>query len=667
MKRILVIGEHSYIGISFRDYMAKKEPDCSVTLAGARNGAWKREDLSGYDAVLHAAAIVHKKERPAMKRFYDEVNAALPQEVAKQAKRSGVKCFIFLSTMAVYGEEKGVMGSNSPVSPVTMYGESKLEAEKGLERLSDDGFHVVIFRPPMVYGRGCPGNYARLAKLAKAVPVFPKVKNQRSMIYIENLCECIWKSAQKTEKKFEVICPQNAEYVNTAELVRQIRNAYGKKTWLLPAPMRLVRLLAKRIGMAQKVFGDCCYEKRKEDQAYQVAGFAESVRKTEIGKCALVTATVASMIDLFNMDNISILQEMGYEVEVAANFESGNVTSAERLKVFQRELQDKGIRYYQVPIPRSIAKIGSIWKSYRQLRALCRKNRYQAVHTQTPIGGAITRLAARKLRKTGSKVIYMAHGFHFYEGAPKKNWLLFYPIEKYLSKCTDILITINHEDYDRAKEFYAKEVYYVPGVGVDLEKFAKQPDGRQRVRKSAGIAEDDFAIVSVGELSKRKNQETIIRALAQIPDRHVKYLLVGQGSEEQKDRRLAEELGVAKRVVFAGYCKDVREMLQAADCFVFPSLQEGLPVALMEAMAFGLPVICSRIRGNTDLVTDGAQGRLVEPMDASGYAAAVMEMKNNPRMAKSYALLAHEKIKEFCKEKAHERMKAIYKECNFRR
>lgn len=378
-------------------------------------------------------------------------------------------------------------------------------------------------------------------------------------------------------------------------------------------------------------------------------------------KKALMTASVASMIDLFNMDNIHILQEAGYEVHVASNFKFGSITSQERVDTFRRELTDAGITTYHIPIPRSISDVKNIILSYRQMKQLCEKEKYDLIHTQSPIGGVVTRLAARNIRTQGSRVIYTAHGFHFFQGASKKNWMLFYPIEKFLSRYTDVLITINQEDYQRAQKFHARQVRYLPGIGIDIQEFSKHRSDRAQVRESIGITDQDFLLVSVGQISKRKNQGTFIKAMAEISDVTIKYLIVGLGEYEQTDRELAKSLHVDNRVIFAGYRENVNALLHAADCFVFPSLQEGLPVSLMEAMAAKVPVVCSRIRGNTDLITDGFNGRLVEPMDVKGYAKAVMELKLHKEQAATYRENAFDKIKEFSIQAVHGRMEGIYR------
>lgn len=378
-------------------------------------------------------------------------------------------------------------------------------------------------------------------------------------------------------------------------------------------------------------------------------------------KKALMMASVASMIDLFNMDNIRILQSLGYEVQVAANFAFGSITSQERVEAFRQELEETGIKAWDIPVPRSIGDWKNISRSYQMLRELCDREQYSIVHTQSPIGGVVGRLAAKGLRKKGSHVIYTAHGFHFFDGAPKKNWILFYPVEKFLSRYTDILITINQEDYRRAQKFHAKNVCYVPGIGVDVDRFGQVSDERDRLRAEFGFSEQDFVVMSVGQLSRRKNQETIIRAMAQIPDEKIRYLIVGQGEMEEKDRELIRELGLQKRVILAGYRGDIDQLLHMADGFVFPSLQEGLPVALMEAMAAGIPVICSKIRGNTDLVTDGQEGRLADSLDVAGFSEAIMELKEHPDLRETYSRNAREKIQGFAIGRVHEEMERIYR------
>lgn len=374
----------------------------------------------------------------------------------------------------------------------------------------------------------------------------------------------------------------------------------------------------------------------------------------------MMVASVASMIDLFNMENIRILQKFGCQVDVAANFSFGNITGPGRVEEFRQELVQMGVTVYHIPIPRSVTDIREIVDSYCKLKRLCRKNHYILVHTQSPIGGAISRLAARHGRKKGTRVVYTAHGFHFYKGAPVYRWLLFYPVEKWLSGYTDTLITINREDFWRARTFYAGQVCRVPGIGVDTANFCADKKKRMGLREEFGFQERDFIVLSVGQLSKRKNQEVVIRAMARIKKGSVRYVLVGLGEREQMYRDLIARLGLGRKVYLAGYRGDVADLLQMADCFAFPSLQEGLPVSLMEAMAAGVPVICSRIRGNCDLIRDGVEGKVLDADDVCGFAREIVRLMENPGLADRYRKNARKRITAFSRERVDQKMQQIY-------
>lgn len=277
MKKVLIIGENSYIGNSFKKYVEKKSltENChenpteasdgtlaicqlQVDTIGARNNQWCTAELSQYDAILHVAAIVHQKETKDKKQLYIDVNEKLPVQIAKKAKQAGVKQFVFLSTMAVYGEVEGAITETIPLKPVTMYGKTKLAAEKQLQRLASDRFKVAILRPPMVYGENCPGNYTRLKKLAKVLPVFPDVDNKRSMVHVDNLSRCI---ALTVEKETEgILFPQDKRPVKTTDLYVKLRSDMGKKTWTTKLFNGLVMVARKKVGAVKKLFGSCYYE-----------------------------------------------------------------------------------------------------------------------------------------------------------------------------------------------------------------------------------------------------------------------------------------------------------------------------------------------------------------------------------------------------------------------
>lgn len=381
---------------------------------------------------------------------------------------------------------------------------------------------------------------------------------------------------------------------------------------------------------------------------------------------ALMLASVASMIDLFNRENVELLQLLGYKVDVAANFSHGSITSQERVDVFKKELEGQGIEVYNIPIPRSLVKVKEIINSYHSIKKIVNRNRYDIVHCHSPIGGVLCRLACRTARRKGTKVIYTAHGFHFYKGAKFRAWLLYYPAERICSRWTDILITINSEDYMAARNFNTCKVKYVAGIGIDTNKYTKVD--RRVIRTEYGLADDDFVFASTGQLSKRKNHKVVIQALDMLYnsekgrtcDKNIKYLVIGFGEKEEELKQLVSEKNLDDKVVFAGYQSGVREILSSVDAFVFPSIQEGLPVALMEAMAEGLPIVASKIRGNVDLIENEKSGYLVDYNAPEQFADAMLKIVNgdNSQMRAREV----EKIKAFDKNVVNACMKNIYKE-----
>ena len=334
-------------------------------------------------------------------------------------------------------------------------------------------------------------------------------------------------------------------------------------------------------------------------------------------KRALVLASVASMIDQFNMPNIHLMKEMGYEVDVATNFLKGSTCSDEKIAALKQTLKEMNVRCFQIDFSRNVLKIGENLKAYKQTKKIINENNYALIHSHSPIGGFLSRIAARNTRDNGTKVIYTAHGFHFYKGAPLMNWLIFYPIERICSRWTDVLVTITNEDYQLAqKKMYAKEVVYVPGVGINTALFApKEGDVEINAckRNELGISKGDTVMLSVGELNKNKNHEIVLRTMAQLDRADLHYVIAGIGDYKEHLEQLAKELGINSQLHLLGFRTDVKELFKMADIFAHPSFREGLSVAVMEAMANGLPVICTDIRGNTDLIEDNKGGYLFKP------------------------------------------------------
>lgn len=272
-----------------------------------------------------------------------------------------------------------------------------------------------------------------------------------------------------------------------------------------------------------------------------------------------------------------------------------------------------------------------------EIKSIVSDGDYDIVHCHTPVAATCTRIACKELRESGVKVIYTAHGFHFYKGAPLKNWLLFYPIEWLCAHWTDVLITINREDFELAKKhMYAKHVEYVPGVGIDVKKFSSVQVDRAAKRKEIGVPEKVVLILSVGELNENKNHAVVIRALTKLNDRNVHYAIAGEGQLKSSLKQLAESLGLESQVHILGYRKDVAELYSVADIFVFPSKREGLPVAAMEAMAAGVPIVAADNRGTRDTFENGKTALICSYDDVVGFAAAIQEMISDQEKRSAY-------------------------------
>lgn len=370
-------------------------------------------------------------------------------------------------------------------------------------------------------------------------------------------------------------------------------------------------------------------------------------------KVLFVATVVKTHIMEFHVPYLKLFKEMGWETAVAArnDFEHSSDCVIPYCDT-----------YYNIPFERNPLKSGNM-KAYKELKKVIDGGEFDIIHCHTPVGGMITRLAARRVRKQGSRIIYTAHGFHFYKGAPAINWFLYYPVERWLSHYTDVLITINKEDYERAKKFKACKVYYVPGVGIDLKKFNINCVDKNKKRKEIGIQVNAFLLLSVGELIPRKNHEVVIQAMGILKHQrgleHLEYVICGQGFFKSELKRLAKKLNVEDHIHFLGYRDDIAEICKCSDLFVFMSHQEGLPVALMEAMACGLPIICSDIRGNIDLIENKVSGIVVQSSPEQ-VASSITWMKKNEKMRTKMASNALCAINNFDLVSVEKIMKEIY-------
>lgn len=338
----------------------------------------------------------------------------------------------------------------------------------------------------------------------------------------------------------------------------------------------------------------------------------------------LLTATVQSHICQFHKPLIEVLHQHGCEVHVAAR---DNLAEKNGLKL------DFVEKVHNIPFARSPKSADNI-KAYRQLKKIIKEEKYDIIHCNTPMGGIVTRLAARKARKTGTKVYYTAHGFHFYKGAPKKNWIVFYPIEKLFSKITDKLITINCEDYELASKKFHTEVFYIHGVGVDERRYCPVSDEQKRIlRQKMGYAIDQKVILCIGELLPNKNQTMAIKMMKHVieiyPD--AVLLLAGNGPEKEKLEQSINDFEMQDSVKLLGYCTCLEKYQQIADLLVSCSKREGLPLNIVEAMLSANPVVASKNRGHCELVQNDKNGYLVDVDDVAAMSKYVKNLLSDDK------------------------------------
>lgn len=369
----------------------------------------------------------------------------------------------------------------------------------------------------------------------------------------------------------------------------------------------------------------------------------------------LFISNISNRITSFVTASIEAAHSLDMDFYQAANWQGAEKT--------QIEADEKAydIKIKSVPISRNpLAKSNLV--AYKELVELINQEKIDYIHCNTPTGGMLGRLAGRKCKV--KKIIYQAHGFHFYKGASKKNWLLYYPIEKWLAHYTDALITINNEDFELAKTNFKLhnngKVYYVPGVGINTTQYNFSETLRKEKRVELGLDENDIALISMGDLIERKNYGTTIRAIAEAKNPTLQYFICGNGPEEKNLKALAESLGVAKQIHFLGFRSDIKELLNASDVFLFTTKQEGLPRSMMEAMASGLPCLASKIRGNTDLIEGTDGGFLCETNDVSDYAEKLNLLADDKSLREQMGKNNLVTIQKFSTETVNEEIKKVY-------
>lgn len=366
----------------------------------------------------------------------------------------------------------------------------------------------------------------------------------------------------------------------------------------------------------------------------------------------LFTATESQLhIEAFHLPYLKWFKEHGYEVHVATR-------------------REKDIPYcdvlHDISFRRSPFRFENL-TAYHQLKKIISAHDYKLIHCHTPMGGVITRLAAIRARKKGTKILYTAHGFHFFKGAPLINWLFYYPVEKWLSKYTDCLITINEEDYGYAKSkgFKSKEIRLIDGVGVDLHKFNPiMTQDKKALREKYGYRQDDFILIYVGELIFRKHQDYLFNIVNMMKNKIplLKLLLVGNGALKRNYMETIKKTNLDQYVLFLDYRKDIPDLMALSDVAVSSSRQEGLPVNIMEAMATGLPLVVSNCRGNRDLVHHEVNGFVVDPDKPEEFSSGIEQLFGSEKLRKKFGANSLKVIERYSLSVVLREMGKIYEQ-----
>lgn len=358
-----------------------------------------------------------------------------------------------------------------------------------------------------------------------------------------------------------------------------------------------------------------------------------------MNKRILITSTDLMMIQ-FLVPHVIYLNENGFDIEIACSNVGNRIDEIkEKLRNYVKDINI-------VRLVRSPASLTNL-KGYQDMKRVINKGNYDIIWTNEPVMGVVTRLAARKARKKGTKVIYMVHGFHFYHGAPILNWLIYYPVEKFASRFCDEIVVINHDDYIQAKKFHAESVKYIHGIGVDISRL-KQKEHEIGIKEELGLSNSDKLIISVGELNENKNQQLIIKALSKLKNPNIHYIICGKGDNYQKLKDMVSSLKLTGYVHFLGYRKDVINLCQQSDIFAFPSLREGLGLAPLEAMYCGLPLITSNIRGPNDFMKNGKTGYLCQVNNVSEFATAIKKLLSNEDIRKEMGSYNQQAVIPYC-------------------
>jgi glycosyltransferase EpsD len=377
-----------------------------------------------------------------------------------------------------------------------------------------------------------------------------------------------------------------------------------------------------------------------------------------MNKKLLITSTDVMMFQFLLPHAISLIKE-GWSVDVACSNANGYENEGYINEI--KHTLPKESQVYQISSSRNPFSWNN-FKAEKELKAIIRNNKYALVWTNEPVVGVLTRLAASSARKNGCKVLYMAHGFHFFKGAPLKNWIYF-PIEKIMAQFCDAIVTINSSDYAFSKKYLKKQTYKIDGIGLNLRRFANVNIDKQEKREELGVNKDDFVIVSVGELLPHKNHSIILKSIKESKISNIKYLICGTGELIDEYKHIIKENGIEDKVKLLGHRYDVPEILYVSDLFIHPSTREGFGIAIVEAMAAGLPVITSNVGGINDIVENDKNGYKCDPSDSKKFIEKIDYLANNEAIRLEFKKQNKEKAKKYSIENSFSQILEIIKTC----
>ena len=623
---LLVIGATGHTGRYFLEELDKNQYKGKIRFLVRKESDKEVFEKYNLDYEIIEGNLESKEDLQKACKDVDTIleiyNIRYSLNVLESALKENVKRIIFVHTTGIYSKYK-------------MASAEYKQIEKEVIEKSKGKIDITILRPTMIYGDLCDHNISKFIKMMDKMRIYPMIAGGKAKIQPVNARDLgkayyqVLINEEKTKNKEYNLSGETP--ISIKDMLKSILKYLDKKSIFIPIPLWLSVACAYilkvitlgKVNIVEKVLRmdeDRCFDNTnaKNDFGYTTIDFQEGLEKevkqyqsnkknqnNETEKKAIILTTVPSTIEQFNMENIKLLKELGYKVEVASNFNvTGNIDN-NRFNEFLTELEQLDVKVNNISFSRKLFSFDNI-RAYKQLKKLFKGQNYQLLHCHTPICGAITRLVARKKRKTGLKVIYTAHGFHFYKGAPLINWLIYYPVEKVCAKWTDCLITINEEDYNLAKrKLKAKKVELVNGIGVDKSKFdfTMSDSEKGKIRNELKLKKDDFVLIQVGELNKNKNQIMTIQAMKKIVEtnKNVKLLLVGKGNLKDYYEEKIKEYNLEKNIFLLGYRKDIPKLLKISDCLISTSKREGLPVNLIEATMSGLPIIATNCRGNREI------------------------------------------------------------------